>query len=177
MRSAAMSVGRENFWVDFVRIGILNRCREWGKIILSTLQTRNKIRIAVHLVWTTKDRLALITPSLERSIYRCIESEARKLGCVVLALGGMPDHVHLLVLLPTTITVAQLTKQVKGVSSSLARDILGGASHFSWAEGYGAFSLASAHREATIRYILGQKEHHSAQTLWTEFETPREPNT
>ena len=142
---------------------------------MAELQTRNKIRIALHLVWTTHSRLPLVTSELERSIYRCIESEARKLGCVVLARGGMPDHVHLLILLPTTITVARLMKQVKGVSSSLARDLLGGASHFSWAEGYGVFSLSPAHRSATLRYIQRQKEHHATNKLWAECETPREP--
>ena len=143
---------------------------------MAELQTRNKIRIALHLVWTTHSRLPLVTSELERSIYRCIESEARKLGCVVLARGGMPDHVHLLILLPTTITVARLMKQVKGVSSSLARDLLGGASHFSWAEGYGVFSLSRNHLPRVIEYVKNQKEHHRNGKLWMLWEQPDAPD-
>ena len=76
----------------------------------------------LHLVWGTHERLPCITPEIERPVHRCIEGEARALGCDVLAIGGTADHVHLVVKLPTTVTIARLAQQVKGVSSHFVHD-------------------------------------------------------
>jgi putative transposase len=78
---------------------------------------RNKLSLFLHLVWATWDRLPLITTDIERSLYRQLESEARKLECSVLAIGGIEDHLHMLVSIPATIRIADLVKQLKGVSS------------------------------------------------------------
>lgn len=85
---------------------------------------RNKLALYIHLVWATWDRLPLITPEIERRLHRNIESEARKQGCDVLAINGVQDHIHLLVTLPATITIANLVKQVKGVSSHFVNETL-----------------------------------------------------
>ena len=76
----------------------------------------------LHLVWGTHARLPCITPEIERPVHRCIAGEARALGCDVLAIGGTADHVHLVVKLPTTVTIARLAQQVKGVSSHFVHD-------------------------------------------------------
>lgn len=61
---------------------------------------QSKIEIYLHFVWATLGRNPFITTEIEREIYRCIENEARQMGCEILALNGMPDHVHLLVKIP-----------------------------------------------------------------------------
>ncbi len=99
---------------------------------------RNKLALYLHLVWATWDRQALVTPEIERRVYRNIESEARNMGCTVLALNGMPDHVHMAVSFPTTITVADLVKQVKGVSSHFVNEALKPNDEFKWQGSYGA---------------------------------------
>ena len=86
---------------------------------------RNKLALYLHLVWATWDRLPLIDPALERRLYRMIASVAQDQGCTVLALNGMPDHVHLVVTFPATITIAELTKQVKGTTSRFANENAG----------------------------------------------------
>ncbi len=78
----------------------------------------------LHFVWATKRRLPLIVPEVERRLYGCISAEARRLGCEVLAVGGMPDHVHLAVAMPTVLSPAKLMQQVKGVSSHFASEHL-----------------------------------------------------
>src|SRR5262245_11021265 len=88
--------------------------------------------IYLHLVWSTRRRQHLVTEDIERDVYRCIEDQARKLKCTVLAIGGMPDHVHLVVHTPTIVCAAKLAKQVKGVSSTFVRDQLNIHEPFRW---------------------------------------------
>ncbi|HYW10752.1 MAG TPA: transposase [Longimicrobium sp.] len=72
-------------------------------------------RLYVHLVWSTWNRAPLLTPALLQAIDKCIRAECVKVGADVPAFGGVADHVHLLVRLPTTISVAVFVKQVKGL--------------------------------------------------------------
>lgn len=112
----------------------------------------------------------MITPEMERRLYRNIGSEARKIGCTVLALNGMPDHVHLVVSFPTTITVADLVKQVKGVSSHFVNETLKPESQFKWQGSYGAFTVSRWDLERVIEYVKRQKDHHAADELFPEWE-------
>jgi len=131
---------------------------------------RNKLALYLHLVWATWDRLPMITPEIERRLHRNMESEARKMGCTVLALNGMPDHVHLVASLPTTITIADLVKQVKGVSSHLVNETLKPASQFKWQGSYGAFTVSRWDLERVIEYVKHQKQHHATGGLFPEWE-------
>ncbi len=131
---------------------------------------RSKAEIYLHLVWGTWERLPLVTPDIERELYRCIENEARQLKCVVLAIGGMPDHVHLIVRVPTLVSAARLAQQVKGVSSTFVRNQLRIGELFRWQEGYGVFSISRSHLKRAIAYVEKQKRHHACCKLWAEWE-------
>ncbi len=76
-------------------------------------------QLYLHCVWATWDRLPLITPLIEQPIYASILSKCQELKCHILALNGTVDHVHLFVRFPTTITMADMVKEVKGASSHL----------------------------------------------------------
>ena len=115
--------------------------------------------------------MPLVTPEIEAEVYRVIETEAKRLGCDVLAIGGMPDHIHLVVTLPATVTFGQLAKQVKGVSSKFTTDrLLPPESFFKWQEGYGLFTLSRNHIERAVAYVQRQKLHHASGHLWPEWE-------
>ena len=131
---------------------------------------RNKLALYLHLVWATWDRLPLITPDIERRLHRNIESETQKQGCTVLALNGTEDHVHLLVSFPTTITIADLVKQVKGVSSHFINETLQPASQFKWQGSYSAFTVSRWDVDKIKQYVKRQKEHHATGELMPEFE-------
>ena len=78
---------------------------------------KNKLSVAVHFVWATWDRQPLMTEDIVRDLYKYMEAVCNDDHCEVLAIGGMPDHVHLLVLLSNTVTLADLVRHVKGGSS------------------------------------------------------------
>jgi putative transposase len=135
-----------------------------------TIMRRNKLALYLHLVWATWDRLPLIDPDLERPLHRMIASLAQDHGCRVLALNGMPDHVHLVVTLPATLTVADLAKHVKGASSRFANETVPADRLFRWQGSYGAFTVSLAAVERVVHYVQCQKEHHRASELFPEWE-------
>ena len=131
---------------------------------------QSKAEVYFHFVWATGQRLPIITPEAEGPIYRVIQQQAQKLGCAVLALNGMADHVHLFVKSPTRLSPAKIMAQVKGVSSVFANDEIFGQDGFRWQEGYGVFSVGRNQKNGVIAYINNQKTHHAAQTTQPDWE-------
>ncbi len=131
------------------------------------MERKNHVEVYLHFVWATKLRLPLIAPEIERRLHGCISAEARRLGCEVLAVGGMPDHVHLAVPMPTVLSPAKLMQQVKGVASRFASEhLVPQGELFVWQEGYGVFSFSRSHLDRVIRYIRNQKQHHTSGDMW-----------
>ena len=81
---------------------------------------RSHIRVYVHLVWTTWDREPSIPKALTPRLYAVIRAACEKAGCEVFAVGGIPDHVHALVAMPATLTIADLAHDAKGADDSMA---------------------------------------------------------
>ena len=131
---------------------------------------RNKLALFLHFVWATWDRQPLITSDIERRLFRNMESQAQGMGCIVLAINGMPDHVHMVLSLPTTITIADLVKQIKGVSSHFANETLQPRSKFKWQGSYGAFTVSRWDLDKIIAYVKRQKEHHEMNEIFQEWE-------
>ncbi|WP_309685214.1 IS200/IS605 family transposase [Armatimonas sp.] len=134
--------------------------------------------IFLHFVWATRERQPFVTPEIERRLYRMMEAKVRELGCIVVALNGMPDHVHLLVQMSTTITPADLMQKVKGASSGFARNVLKQGELFAWQHGYGVFSVGQDGVGAVVAYIANQKQHHADHDVWDNWEhIPITPET
>jgi len=130
----------------------------------------NKLSVYIHFVWATWDRLPWITPDIERELYRYIERVCQDDDCDVLAIGGMPDYIHLLVSFSNMLTLAELMQHVKGGSSRLVTQVLKPGGEFRWQGSYGAFSVSPRDKEKIVRYIQNQKRHHAEGTLWPEAE-------
>lgn len=120
--------------------------------------------IFLHLIWSTWDRIPLLHGEVERVAYASIRAECAAMKAEVLALGGVEDHVHLLVKLPATVSVATFMNQVKGASSHLLTHRTANIG-FKWQGGYGAYSVSRDHLSVVSRYIERQKEHHAAGAL------------
>ncbi len=86
-----------------------------------------------------------------------------------IVVGGIEDHVHLLLSLPSTMPVAKGMQLIKGGSSKWIHETFSEGRLFAWQEGYGAFSIGIAQVERTVRYIRSQAEHHSKMTFQEEL--------
>ena len=138
---------------------------------------RNRVVVSVHIIWTTWRRQPMLTVERERRAFRCITAEAEKLGATVLAINGMPDHVHVVVLLPATLCLSKLLNQAKGSSSRLLNSETSEQGHFRWADGFAAFSMSRNHRDAAVTYVQKQKQHHRDLALRRGWETVPEDET
>ena len=103
---------------------------------------RAGVVVFVHLVWATWDRLPLLTPEIEREVQRVIGAKVEELGAQLVAIGGTEDHVHVLVRLPATLTIADLVKHVQGASSHLVTHGVGHGQVFTWQGAYGAATVS-----------------------------------
>jgi REP element-mobilizing transposase RayT len=94
---------------------------------------------------------------------------ARENGMKALVIGGVDDHAHLLLSLPSTLAIAKAIQLIKGGLSKWVHDASPEHRDFAWQEGYAAFSIGIAQVEGTIRYIQSQAEHHRKRTFQEEF--------
>lgn len=122
-----------------------------------------------HCVFSTKERHKLITPEMQQRLWPFIGGIAKENGMKVIAIGGIADHVHLLLSLPATMPVAKAMQLVKGGSSKFIHETFPEQRTFAWQEGYGAFSVSISHVEETVAYIHRQAEHHRKKTFEEEF--------
>ena len=123
----------------------------------------------VHYIFSTKERYPFIDPELESRLWPYMGGIARENGMKALAIGGTTDHVHTLLSLPATLSVAKAIQLIKGGSSKWVHDQLPSYRKFAWQDGYGAFSVSASQTKSVIRYIVGQKEHHREKTFEEEF--------
>jgi len=86
-----------------------------------------------------------------------------------LAVGGIEDHVHLLISLPATMNISKAMQLIKGGSSKWLHDEFPDQREFAWQEGYGAFSIATSQIDSTKEYIANQVNHHAVKTFEEEF--------
>ena len=129
-------------------------------------------QLHLHLVWATWNRAPLLTPRMRDAVDRCIRAECVKLGVEVIAFNGMADHVHLLVRIPTTVSVSELVRQVKGTSSHMLGQRMRVA--FKWQSAYGAFTLSTSHVPRVRDYVLNQQQHHADGSVHPSLELPEE---
>ncbi len=122
-----------------------------------------------HCVFSTKDRQKTISEDRQRRLWSYMGGIARENKMKAMALGGIEDHVHLLLSLPSTITIAKAMQLIKGGSSKWIHDEFPEHRSFAWQEGYGAFSIGISQVDETTRYILNQKKHHRAKTFQEEY--------
>ncbi len=124
----------------------------------------------MHCVWATKERRPLISADLQRRLWPYLGGIARENQMKMLVVGGVEDHVHLLLSIPSTLSVAKSIQLLKGNSSKWMHETFPEHRGFEWQEGYGAFSISVSAIADTTSYIQGQGEHHRKMTFQEELE-------
>jgi putative transposase len=126
--------------------------------------------ILVHLVFATKGRRRLIVPELQESLYEYIGGICRSRKVKVHQIGGIEDHIHMLISLPRDIALSRLVNEVKAISTKWVRGHGGQWNIFGWQGGYGAFSIGQSMYNTVIDYIANQKRHHQTMSFKEEME-------
>lgn len=133
-------------------------------------------RLTVHLVWATFERSPVLTPARARRVHGLLSRLCRTRDCSPLAVGGVEDHVHVLVGLHPSVAVADLVRALKVGTSQFIAETLG-AVGFHWQQGYGAFSLRDVERENVRRYVLEQAVRHERDDVIDDWEQTELPAT
>lgn len=123
----------------------------------------------LHIVFATKHRQTMISADLEPKLFEVIKHETESMNCHLNRINGMPDHIHLLVLLHPSKSLADFVKQIKGASAYQINQNDWTNDKFGWQKGYGAFSVSESQLPAVQRYIEKQKMHHQKMDLHTEW--------
>jgi REP element-mobilizing transposase RayT len=123
----------------------------------------------MHCVFSTRQRRKTIDPDLQQRLWPFIGGVARENSMKALAIGGTEDHIHILLSLPATISIAKAMQLIKGGSSKWIHETFQSHEDFAWQEGYGAFSVSLSQIQQTIAYIHTQNEHHRKKTFEEEF--------
>ena len=118
-----------------------------------------------HFIWQTKGRQKLISGDLEKQIWGQITKKSSELGAYPIAVGGIEDHVHLLVGTEPTLMLSDFIGKLKGGTSHWINHELGSPRRFHWGEGYGVLSLAKANVGGVRNYIRNQKAHHDRNSF------------
>ena len=127
------------------------------------------IRVYVHYVFSTKNHEPFIVSELEKKLWAYMGGIARANNMKAIAINGTEDHAHVLLSLPSTITIAKAIQVVKGGSSHWVHQTFPEYRDFEWQKGYGAFSVSHFDLDRIIAYIKNQKKHHAVEDSKTEY--------
>lgn len=126
-------------------------------------------QIHIQAVFVVSSRIGLIQPLWEEQLYRYISGIITAQGHKVLAINGMPDHVHILFGQRPVQSLSELLQDVKGSSSKWINEQGVVKGKFEWQAGYGAFSYSKSQVDAVINYIRNQKSHHQGISFMDEY--------
>lgn len=126
-------------------------------------------QIYIQVVFAVKGRDSLIQPDWEEEMYKYISGIVRNKEQKMLAINGMPDHIHFLIGMKPTCCLSDLVREIKKSSNEFVKDKRFSKFKFQWQAGYGAFSYSHSALDNVIGYINNQKEHHKKQSFRDEY--------
>ena len=126
-------------------------------------------QIYIQIVFAVKKRECLIHQSWEEELYKYISGIIRNKEKKVLAINGMPDHIHILIGMKPSCCLSDLVREIKKSSNEFIKERKFSKYHFQWQEGFGAFSYSHSALDNVIFYIQNQKAHHKKQTFKEEY--------
>lgn len=126
-------------------------------------------QLYVHVVFAVKGRNNLISPSWKEDLYKYITGIVSNKKQKLMAINGMPDHLHLLISLKPDCALSDLVRDIKANSSKWINDNQFVSVNFEWQNGFGAFSVSQSAVDNVIKYIFHQEEHHKKKTFRAEY--------
>ena len=125
------------------------------------------VRNHLHLTWGTRGRRKNLPPPQQEKLWAYIRGICRNYAMDLEAIGGIEDHVHLLIALPAKLSLAHAVAAIKANSSKWMNE---NGHFFAWQEGYAAFSVSTSNLKAVADYIRNQPQHHKKRSFQEEFD-------
>jgi REP element-mobilizing transposase RayT len=126
-------------------------------------------QIYIQAVFAVSGRESLIKPDFKEALYKYIAGIVRNHHQKLIAINGMPDHVHILIGLKPAMALADLVREIKADSTNFINRKKLVHGRFSWQEGYGAFSYGHSQLDRVVSYIQNQENHHEQQSFKSEY--------
>ena len=117
----------------------------------------------VHIVFSTKDRRKLIPEESKARLWAYLAGVCKKQRIFVHEIGGMEDHLHMLIQIPLTLAFSDAMQEIKTRSSRWM------GRNFAWQRGFGVFGVSASNLDAVVRYIQRQEAHHRKMSFEQEF--------
>ena len=127
-------------------------------------------QIYIQIVFAVKGRQNLIQPYWEAELYKYITGIVQKKGQKMLAVNGMPDHIHIFIGMKPSCCLSDLVREIKKSSNNFIQEKRFLKHHFAWQAGFGAFSYGHSSVSNVIAYINNQKEHHRRKSFREEYQ-------
>lgn len=126
-------------------------------------------QIYIHIVFAVQGRNNLIPKSIREELHKYITGIVQNRNQKMLAIFYMPDHTHILVGMKPDISISDLTRDIKAISSKFINDNRFVKGKFNWQVGFGAFSYSKSQIDSVIKYILNQEQHHKKKSFKEEY--------
>jgi putative transposase len=126
-------------------------------------------QLYIHLVFAVKGRTNLIIPEWKNDLYKYISGIINNKKQKLMAINGMPDHIHILISLKSDCAISDLLRDIKCNSTNWINDNRYVTGKFEWQLGFSAFSVSPSQLNNVINYILNQEEHHKKKTFREEY--------
>ena len=126
-------------------------------------------QIYIQVVFAVSARQCLIAREFKEELYRYVAGTVRSENQKLIAINGMPDHIHAFVGLRPVMAISDLVRDIKNNSSNFVNEKKWVKGKFAWQEGYGAFSYSHSHIDKVYNYILNQERHHKKKTFPEEY--------
>lgn len=126
-------------------------------------------QIYIQVVFAVEARDSLVHPDWKGELFKYIIGIVKKKGQKLIAIGGVADHIHLLIGITPSTSLSDLVRDIKANSSKFINDRKYVRGQFRWQEGFGAFSYSRSHIDAVAKYVLNQEVHHSRMSFKDEY--------
>ena len=122
-----------------------------------------------HIIFSTKHRHRWLSPEIEERVWSYLGGIARENKMTAFQVGGIQDHIHILIGAPPTIASSKATQLLKGGASKWIHETFSNMRAFAWQDGYGAFTVGKSDVPDVIKYIQNQRQHHRTTTFQEEY--------